>query len=92
MVGVLRTCDPLENTHAPKPALRIAGFGACMISGYPHQGGGLFEVGCAAIEKSLLHPVQSIFVSLGGFPAPRALCRRPGDGVAKVASARCGDH
>ncbi|MBV9562531.1 MAG: hypothetical protein JOY90_19125 [Bradyrhizobium sp.] len=43
-----------------------------MISGYPHQGGGLFEVGCSVVERKLSRPVQSAFVSLGGFPAPRA--------------------
>ena len=53
-------------------SLRIAGFGACMISGYPHAGGGLFETGCRLIEQGLLRPVQSKIVSLGGFPVPRA--------------------
>ena len=52
--------------------LRIAGFGACMISGYPHKAGGLFEIACGSIEKLLLRTVQSTVVSLGGFPAPRA--------------------
>jgi hypothetical protein len=52
--------------------LRIAGFGACMITGYPHKGAGLFEVACGLIEKLLSRPVQSTIVSLGGFPAPRA--------------------
>jgi lysophospholipase L1-like esterase len=53
-------------------SLRIAGFGACMIAGYPHQGAGMFEVGCGAVAKRLSRPVQSEIVSLGGFPAPRA--------------------
>jgi hypothetical protein len=52
--------------------LRIVGFGACMISGYPHEAGGLFEVACGLIEKRLSRPVQSRTVSLGGFPSPRA--------------------
>jgi hypothetical protein len=52
--------------------LRIAGFGACMITGYPHEGGGLFEVACSLVEKELSQPVRSTIVSLGGFPAPRA--------------------
>jgi hypothetical protein len=52
--------------------VRIAGFGACMISGYPHEGAGLFEVACETVEEALSHPVQSHLVSLGGFPAPRA--------------------
>jgi hypothetical protein len=52
--------------------LRIAGFGACMITGYPHKGGGLFEIACGLIEKGLSRPVESTIVSLGGFPAPRA--------------------
>src|SRR5579872_4426374 len=54
------------------PSLKIAGFGACMITGYPHQGGGFFETACALVEKRLSWPVQSTVVSLGGFPAPRA--------------------
>jgi lysophospholipase L1-like esterase len=53
-------------------SLRIAGFGACMISGYPHQSGGLFKAACGAVEDLLERPVQSKIVSLGGFPAPRA--------------------
>jgi hypothetical protein len=52
--------------------LRIAGFGACMISGYPHDAGGMLEVACASVEKQLSRPVRSIVLSLGGFPAPRA--------------------
>jgi hypothetical protein len=53
-------------------SLRIAGFGACMITGYPHESAGLFEVACGMVEKRLSRPVQSTIVSLGGFPAPRA--------------------
>ena len=53
-------------------ALKVAGFGACMITGYPHKGGGLFDVACGLTEKRLSRPVQSTIVSLGGFPAPRA--------------------
>jgi lysophospholipase L1-like esterase len=52
--------------------LRIAGFGACMISGYPHKAGGLFEVACAEVEKQLGYPVRSTLASLSGFTAPRA--------------------
>ena len=52
--------------------LRIAGFGACMIAGYPHKDGGLFEVACGLIEQRLARPVNSTIVSLGGFPAARA--------------------
>jgi hypothetical protein len=53
-------------------SLRVAGFGACMITGYPHKGAGLFEVACRFVEKSLSRPVQSTIVTLGGFPATRA--------------------
>jgi lysophospholipase L1-like esterase len=53
-------------------SLRITGFGACMISGYPHQSGGLFEVTCGLVEDILQGPVQSDIISLGGFSAPRA--------------------
>jgi hypothetical protein len=53
-------------------SLRIAGFGACMITGYPHEGAGMFEVACGLVENRLSRPVQSAIVSLGGFPAPRA--------------------
>jgi lysophospholipase L1-like esterase len=52
--------------------LKIAGFGACMIGGYPQKSGGLFEVACAGVEKRLSRPVISTLVSLGGFTAPRA--------------------
>jgi lysophospholipase L1-like esterase len=52
-------------------SLRIVGFGACMISGYPHKSG-LFETACELVEKTLSRPVRSTVVSLGGFPAPRA--------------------
>ncbi|MBV9559781.1 MAG: hypothetical protein JOY90_04855 [Bradyrhizobium sp.] len=52
--------------------LRIAGFGACMIRGYPHDSGGMCDVARAAVEKELSRPVRSTVISLGGFPAPRA--------------------
>jgi lysophospholipase L1-like esterase len=52
--------------------LRIAGFGACMIAGYPYENEGFFEVACGIVEKSLSRSVKSQIVSLGGFPAPRA--------------------
>jgi hypothetical protein len=52
--------------------LRIVGFGACMISGYPHKTGGMLEVACNLTEKRLCRPVRSKIISLGGFPAPRA--------------------
>lgn len=43
-----------------------------MISGYPHDAGGMLEVACTSIEKQIQRPVSSMVVSLGGFPAPRA--------------------
>jgi len=43
-----------------------------MITGYPHEGAGMFEVACRLVEKRLERTVQSTVVSLGGFPAPRA--------------------
>jgi len=52
--------------------LTVAGFGACMIAGYPYQNGGLFEVACNFVEKKLSRSVQSHIVTLAGFPAPRA--------------------
>jgi hypothetical protein len=69
----MRTFQPSREYDPSVPSLRIAGFGACMISGYPHQDGGLFEVACGFVEKSLLRPPQASFLSLGGFPAPRAV-------------------
>jgi hypothetical protein len=51
---------------------RLKGFGACMISGYPHECEGMFEIACELIEKELACAVTSFVVSLGGFPAPRA--------------------
>jgi len=53
-------------------SLKIAGFGACMITGYPHEGGGLFEVACTSVEKSLSRSVEWKLFGFGGFPAPRA--------------------
>jgi lysophospholipase L1-like esterase len=52
--------------------LRIAGFGACMITGFPHKGGGLFEVACALVEKETSRPVEPNILTLHSFPAPRA--------------------
>jgi hypothetical protein len=52
--------------------LRIAGFGACIISGYPFDGAGFFEIACKLVEDALLRSVRTKSVSLGGFPAPRA--------------------
>jgi hypothetical protein len=43
-----------------------------MITGYPHEGGGMFEAACELVEKHLARPVLSTIVSLGGFSAPRA--------------------
>ena len=43
-----------------------------MITGYPLEGAGMFEVACRLVEKRLSRPVQSKIVSLGGFSAPRA--------------------
>ena len=43
-----------------------------MITGYPHEDAGMFEVACGLVERRLSRPVQSTIVSLGGFPAPRA--------------------
>jgi hypothetical protein len=53
--------------------LKIVGFGACMISGYPHKTAGFVEIACRRVEKVLSRPVQTNIVSLGGFHAPRAV-------------------
>jgi hypothetical protein len=70
----MKTFSPSSTKSRPNEffPLRIAGFGACMITGYPHEGAGLFEVACGVVEESLSRPVQSTIASLGGFPAPRA--------------------
>lgn len=52
--------------------LRIAGFGACMISGYPNTGAGFFEVACELVKERTSQNIQTTVVSLGGFTAPRA--------------------
>jgi len=44
-----------------------------MISGYPHDGGGLFEVACGFVERILSRSVQSHLISLAGLPAPGAV-------------------
>lgn len=54
------------------PCIRIAGFGACMISGFPHESGGFFDVACAEIERQVSIRTEKKLCSLGGFPAPRA--------------------
>jgi hypothetical protein len=56
-------------SHTP---LKVAGFGACMISGYPHDSGGFFDIACTRIAEDLTCSLESKIVSLGGFPAPRA--------------------
>ena len=62
-----------ENTEQSNSSpLKIAGFGACMLSGYPYEGGGMFEVACGLVEKNSSLPVQTSTFNLGGFPAPRA--------------------
>jgi hypothetical protein len=55
--------------HAP---LRVAGFGACMMSGYPHKTGGFFDIACTRVADDLACSVESKIFSFGGFPAPRA--------------------
>jgi lysophospholipase L1-like esterase len=64
--------NSIPNRRDEASSLRIAGFGACMITGYPHQGAGLFEVACRLVKERLSLPVLSTIVSLGGFSAPRA--------------------
>jgi hypothetical protein len=54
--------------HAP---LRVAGFGACMMSGYPHKNGGFFNIACTRVAEDLACSVESKIFSFGGFPAPR---------------------
>jgi lysophospholipase L1-like esterase len=68
-----RSTSTIVNSNSDDiSALRIAGFGACMITGYPHENAGMFEVACRLVEQRLSRPVLSTVVSLGGFPAPRA--------------------
>ena len=55
--------------HAP---LRVAGFGACMMTGYPHKSGGFFDIACTCVADDLACSVDSKIFSFGGFPAPRA--------------------
>jgi hypothetical protein len=52
--------------------LRIAGFGACMMRGYPHKSGGFFDIACTRVANDLARSVDSKIFSFGGFPAPRA--------------------
>jgi hypothetical protein len=58
-----------RSNHAP---LRIAGFGACMMSGYPHDSGGFFNIACSHVADDLACSVESKIFSFAGFPAPRA--------------------
>ncbi len=52
--------------------LRVAGFGACMMTGYPHKSGGFFDIACTRVADDLVRSVDSKIFSFGGFPAPRA--------------------
>jgi hypothetical protein len=54
--------------HAP---LRVAGFGACMMNGYPHKNGGFFNIACTRVAEDLACSVESKIFSFGGFPVPR---------------------
>ena len=72
LVAGVRDRELARAAQLSDASLRIAGFGACMISGYPHASRGLFEVACRFVEDALRLSVQSNIVSLGGFPAPRA--------------------
>jgi hypothetical protein len=58
-----------DKNRAP---LTVAGFGACMMSGYPHKNGGFFDIACSHVAERLACPVESKIFSFGGFPAPRA--------------------
>jgi hypothetical protein len=63
----------MPDDRSNHPPLRVSGFGACMISGYPHDSGaGFFNVACAHVEEDLSCSVESKIFSFGGFPAPRA--------------------
>jgi hypothetical protein len=55
--------------HVP---LRIAGFGACMITAYPQKSAGFFNVACTRISDELACSVESKTFGFGGFPTPRA--------------------
>jgi lysophospholipase L1-like esterase len=52
--------------------LRIMGFGACMISGYPFNSGGFVELAVKEIQARTALDVQMKVLSLSGFPAQRA--------------------
>jgi lysophospholipase L1-like esterase len=52
--------------------ITIGGFGACMISGRPHDHGGFFQLACEEIAARSKGSVTSTLDSFGGFPAPRA--------------------
>jgi len=52
--------------------LRIAGFGGCLISGYPNKAPSLFEVACDVVQQELSIPIQRKLISLHGRTAPRA--------------------
>src|SRR5262249_9612493 len=62
----------MPDDGADQAPLKIAGFGACMISGYPHKTSGFFTIACTQVADDLARPVESKIFSFGGFPAPRA--------------------
>jgi len=62
----------MPDARPSRAPLRVAGFGACMMRGYPHKSGGFFEIACARVAHDLARSVDSKIFSFGGFPAPRA--------------------
>jgi hypothetical protein len=63
----------MPNDYSNQEPLRVAGFGSCMIGGYPHDScHGFFNVACAHVAEDLSRLVESKIFSFGGFPAPRA--------------------
>ena len=72
MVGAMSLSDSNPRPDSNECKLKVSGFGACMISGYPHKGDGFFKLACDQIESSAGVSIIRNEQSCGGFPAPRA--------------------
>jgi hypothetical protein len=60
----------MGNNEGPR-RLRISGFGACMIAGYPFGDRGFFQIACSLIEHDDVYSIEPRITTLGGFPVTR---------------------
>ena len=73
-----------EATQDNRDSLKIVGFGACMIGGFPDVSESFFDIACNFVMEKRSCSIESAVKSLHGFSAPRAekhlkkiLCLKP---------------